>query len=107
MVAMAGKAELEIEGLFSESYQGDSVLPDLFAGFGVQTEFLSGGIRLKRTERRIREFNFDFRENPDLVQTMVVLCGLLEIPFQFSGVGRRNHHIIFSPNHHHRGLHVL
>ena len=85
MVAMAGKAELEIEGLFAESYQGDAVLPDLFTGFGVETEFLSRGIRLKRTERTIREFNFDFRENPDLVQTMVVLCGLLGIPFQFSG----------------------
>ena len=85
MVAMAEKAGLEIDGLFAESHQGDSVLPELFAGFGVQTEFIPGGIRLKRTERTIREFSFDFRENPDLVQTMVVLCGLLDIPFQFSG----------------------
>ena len=85
MVAMAEKAGLEIDGLFTESYQGDSVLPELFAGFGVQTEFIPGGIKLKRKERTIREFSFDFRENPDLVQTMVVLCGLLDIPFQFSG----------------------
>lgn len=85
MAAMAEKVELEIEGLFTESYQGDSVLPNLFAGFGVQTKDIPGGIRLERTDRRIQEFSFDFRENPDLVQTMVVLCGLLDIPFQFSG----------------------
>jgi 3-phosphoshikimate 1-carboxyvinyltransferase len=29
--------------------------------------------------------NYDFRESPDLVQTMAVLCGLLDVPFQFSG----------------------
>lgn len=85
MAAISERVELEIEGLFTESYQGDSVLPDLFADFGVLTEYFPGGIRLKRTERTIREFNFDFRENPDLAQTMVVLCGLLDIPFQFSG----------------------
>jgi len=85
MAAISERAELEIEGLFTESYQGDSVLPDLFAGFGVHTEFFPGGIRLKRTERTIREISFDFHDNPDLVQTLVVLCGLLDIPFQFSG----------------------
>lgn len=85
MAALSEKVELEIEGLFKESYQGDSILPELFAGFGVLTEYYPGGIRLKRTERTIRELNFDFRENPDLAQTMVVLCGLLDIPFQFSG----------------------
>ena len=85
MAAFAERVELEIEGLFAESYQGDAILPELFAGFGVQTEYFPGGIRLKRTERTIRELSFDFRENPDLVQTMVVLCGLLDIPFQFSG----------------------
>lgn len=85
MAAMAERVELEVEGLFTGSYQGDSVLPDLFDGFGVQTKDIQGGIRLERTDRRIHEFSYDFRENPDLVQTMVVLCGMLDIPFQFSG----------------------
>jgi 3-phosphoshikimate 1-carboxyvinyltransferase len=85
MAAMAERVELEIEGLFAESFQGDAVLPELFLGFGVETETIAGGIRLKKAERTIRELSFDFRENPDLVQTMVVLCGLLDIPFQFSG----------------------
>jgi 3-phosphoshikimate 1-carboxyvinyltransferase len=84
MAAFAERVELEIEGLFAESYQGDAVLPELFVGFGVQTEYIPEGIRLNKTERTIHELNYDFRENPDLVQTMVVLCGLLDIPFHFS-----------------------
>jgi 3-phosphoshikimate 1-carboxyvinyltransferase len=85
MAALAERVELEIVGLFAESYQGDAVLPELFLGLGVETEYIPGGIRLKKAERTIRELSFDFRENPDLVQTLVVLCGLLDIPFQFSG----------------------
>jgi 3-phosphoshikimate 1-carboxyvinyltransferase len=85
MASFAERVELTIEGLFTESYQGDSVLPELFAGLGVQTEYVLGGIRLKRTERTIRELSFDFLESPDLVQTMAVLCGLQDIPFRFSG----------------------
>jgi 3-phosphoshikimate 1-carboxyvinyltransferase len=85
MAALAIRAELEIEGLFTESYQGDAILPELFLSFGVQTEYIPGGIRLIKAERSIQDFRFDFQENPDLVQTMVVLCGLLDIPFRFSG----------------------
>ena len=85
MAALSERVDLEIEGLFAGSYQGDAILPELFTSFGVQTEYFSGGIRLKRTGGPVQEFNHDFRENPDLVQTMVVLCGLMEIPFRFSG----------------------
>ena len=83
--ALSGRVELEIEGLFQKSYQGDAVLPELFTGFGVQTAYIQGGIRLTKRERSIQEFQHDFRENPDLVQTFAVLCGLLDIPFHFSG----------------------
>jgi 3-phosphoshikimate 1-carboxyvinyltransferase len=85
MAAFAQRVELEIEGLFTESYQGDALLPELFAGLGVQTEYFPGGIRLKKSERTIRELSFNFLESPDLVQTMAVLCGMLDIPFRFSG----------------------
>ena len=85
MAALSEQVDFVIEGLFTDSYQGDSILPELFEGFGVHTEYFSGGIRLKRSGRTVQECNLDFRENPDLVQTMVVLCGLLEMPFQFSG----------------------
>jgi 3-phosphoshikimate 1-carboxyvinyltransferase len=85
MSALSGRVELEIEGLFEESHQGDALLPELFAGLGVQTACIQGGIRLTRTQRSLQEFRYDFRDNPDLVQTFVVLCGLLDIPFRFSG----------------------
>ncbi len=43
MAALAERVELEIEGLFAESYQGDAVLPELFLGFGVETEYIPEG----------------------------------------------------------------
>lgn len=86
MAALADRVDLEIKGLIKHSFQGDAILPDLFNSIGVATEYIPGGIRLKKTERTVRKLNYDFRENPDLVQTMVVLCGLLDIPFQFSGI---------------------
>jgi 3-phosphoshikimate 1-carboxyvinyltransferase len=85
MAALSDKVDLEMSGLFPESYQGDAVLPDIFRGFGVRTRHVPGGIRLAKTKRRLHEFTYDFRENPDLVQTLVVLCGMLDIPFHFTG----------------------
>jgi 3-phosphoshikimate 1-carboxyvinyltransferase len=85
MAALADKAELEVEGLSRESYQGDAVLPEIFNGFGVETAYVPGGIRLTKNKGSMQEFHYDFRENPDLVQTLVVLCGVLSIPFRFTG----------------------
>jgi 3-phosphoshikimate 1-carboxyvinyltransferase len=85
MAAMADRVELEINGLTKQSCQGDAILPNLFAGLGVTTEYIPHGIMLKRAKRKIHELRYDFRNNPDLVQTMVVVCGMLDLPFQFSG----------------------
>ena len=84
-VALADRAELVVEGLSRESYQGDAVLPEIFSGFGVETAYIPGGIRLTKNRGNMREFQYDFRENPDLVQTLVVLCGVLDIAFRFTG----------------------
>jgi len=85
MAVLAERAEIEILGLRKKSYQGDSVLPQIFRPFGVETIFKNDGIILKRIPRSIKRFEFDFSDNPDLVQTMVVLCGLLNLPFYMSG----------------------
>ena len=85
MTALTDRGELEVKGLQHKSYQGDSILPELFHNLGVKTSFLADGIRLIRIPRTSRKFEFDFTDNPDLVQTMVVLCGLIDIPFIMRG----------------------
>jgi 3-phosphoshikimate 1-carboxyvinyltransferase len=85
MVAMSESADLKLSGLKQGSYQGDAVLPGLFRHFGVETSFEAGGIILKRTTSPSTAFDFDFRDNPDLVQTMAVLCAMCDRPFHFTG----------------------
>ena len=85
LAVFAGRTELEIGGLQRESYQGDSVLPELFRPLGVETVFRKDRIVLRNIPRTIERFEFDFSNNPDLVQTMVVVCSLVDLPFHMSG----------------------
>ena len=85
MASLSGNVNLHLTGLKQGSYQGDSVLPELFTSFGIGTRFREDGILLHKIDQRGHELDFDFRDNPDLVQTMAVLCGLMEKPFYFRG----------------------
>ncbi len=85
LAVLTGRTELEVGGLQRGSYQGDSVLPELFHPLGVETLFRKDGIVLRNIPRTIERFEFDFSNNPDLVQTMVVLCSLVDLPFYMSG----------------------
>jgi 3-phosphoshikimate 1-carboxyvinyltransferase len=86
MAALAGgSTELEIMGIRKDSTQGDSVLPEMFGRLGVRTTFTGEGILLTSIPVSLKKFEYDFSDNPDLAQTMVVLCGLLNIPFRMTG----------------------
>ena len=85
VAALTQCAELEVQGLRKNSYQGDSVLPELFLPLGVETIYRNGGILLRKTQGSTGRFEFDFIDNPDLVQTLVVVCALRGIPFYFTG----------------------
>jgi 3-phosphoshikimate 1-carboxyvinyltransferase len=86
LVALHPQAEIELKGLFRESYQGDSRGAKLFARLGVSTEFTPSGIRLKRQGDLPPQLEENLIDIPDLAQTFVVTCALLNIPFRFSGL---------------------
>ncbi len=85
MAAMAEKADLMIRGLSQSGLQGDSVLTALFEKFGVKTEFTEGAVRLTSKPKVLSRFDYDFINQPDLVQTFAVLCALRGIPFRLEG----------------------
>jgi 3-phosphoshikimate 1-carboxyvinyltransferase len=87
IAALADHAEFEIKGLQKESLQGDSVLPVLFRQFGVDTTFTEDGIQLKTIQSSKEKFEYNFGDSPDLAQTVALVCGLLNIPFRFTGTG--------------------
>ncbi len=85
MVSFSEEADLFIGGLRRNSIQADSVLAELFDGLGVKTIYLPDGLRLVKETRTPKRIEFDFNDNPDLVQTLAVSCGMLGIPYYFTG----------------------
>jgi 3-phosphoshikimate 1-carboxyvinyltransferase len=85
IAALSESVELELGGLSPGSFQGDAVIPELFRPLGVSTTERGSGVLLQRIRRSAERFDFDFVDCPDQVQTMVVACALLDLPFRMTG----------------------
>jgi 3-phosphoshikimate 1-carboxyvinyltransferase len=80
-------SSITLEGLYPGSIQGDSAIIRLFEKLGVKTTFSSGGVSLSKTDFTIKEPMIqDFVSIPDMAQTFVVTCAMLNIPFTFTGL---------------------
>ncbi|WP_455614705.1 3-phosphoshikimate 1-carboxyvinyltransferase [Bacteroides congonensis] len=86
IVALSPQAEVELLGLFHNSYQGDSRGAEVFSRLGITTEFTPKGVKLKKTGKAPERLEEDFVDIPDLAQTFVVTCVLMNIPFRFTGL---------------------
>ena len=86
IVALSKDAEVELLGLFPNSYQGDCKVADLFARLGIKTKFTAWGVMLKKNGKLPQRLDYDFINEPDLAQTFVVTCAALGIPFRFTGL---------------------
>ena len=85
MAAFTPEVDLIIEGLYPNSLQGDARVAELFSHLGVKTEFITNGIHLTKEGSLPNRFDFNFIENPDLVQTFAVTLVMMGIPFRFEG----------------------
>jgi 3-phosphoshikimate 1-carboxyvinyltransferase len=74
-----------LKGLRCGSLQGDARLVDIFDGFGVKSEFTEDGLKIQNDGSGKDEFIYDFRDNPDLVQTMIPYCVAKKTAFRFTG----------------------
>ena len=85
-------AEVRLTGLTDGSRQGDSIVRYLFSLLGVKTEFVSREqgvpttVILHKSGHCVPRLEFDFVNCPDLAQTFVVTCAMLNVPFRFSGL---------------------
>lgn len=87
MAAFAEKVDLQLNGLFENSVQGDSVLAKMMTHFGVVTTFNEQGIHLSKGQVEAdKEFQWDFLRCPDLAQSVAVVCAGLGKSGQFDGV---------------------
>lgn len=86
MAALADEAQIELKGLFRNSMQGDSKVSELFADLGIQTEYTDESVVLKKTNKVTKKMFHNFVNEPDLAQTFVVTCCLMNVPFMFTGL---------------------
>ena len=86
MAALSRDAEITLPGLFRHSYQGDSKAAGLFSTLGIETIYGDKTITLRKSGKAVGQMAYDFSNQPDLAQTFVVTCALLNITFRFSGL---------------------
>jgi len=86
IAALSDEAELFLPGLTSYSLQGDSVITELMANFGITSVFKDGGVYLTNEPKPIFRKIFDLKECPDLAQTIIVVCAALGHDASFTGL---------------------
>lgn len=86
IMALSKGSEIELIGLNKDSLQGDAAGAKLFTQLGVGSVYTKQGVTLKYNGNSCKKLIYDFVNEPDLAQTFVVLCVLLNIPFRFTGL---------------------
>jgi len=86
IAALSDEAELFLPGLTAYSKQGDSVITEIMANFGITSQFKDGGVYLKKEVKPISKKLFDLKSCPDLAQTVVVVCAALGHEAAFTGL---------------------
>ena len=87
--------ELLLEGLTSDSLQGDRVVADIYAEyFGVETEFTGNGAIITNRQSIVnrkssnRQLSIDFVNIPDLYPAIALTCERLGITLYATGTER-------------------
>ena len=87
LAAFADRLDLQLNGLFEDSVQGDAVLAEMMEHFGIQTTYNETGVHLTKSGSiKEKPFKWDFIRCPDLAQTLAVVCAGLGVPGQFQGL---------------------
>lgn len=86
MVALADQANLFLPNLKSSSLQGDRAIVEIMSHFGVASSFEDGGLRIQKTTGYSDKKLFDFKECPDLAQTVIVCAAALRRNLSFTGL---------------------
>lgn len=86
-IAAFSFGDIKLDGLMKKSLQGDSRVAEYFKSFGIESEWdQEDGLELSPSPDITPRFIADLSEQPDLAQTLVVTCCVLNIPFRISGL---------------------
>ena len=86
-------SKVVLPGMMDGSRQGDSAVRYIFSLLGIKTAFADReadrltDATLTRHSCMLNRMDYDFTNQPDLVQTLIATCPVLGIPFHFTGLG--------------------
>ena len=83
--ALAKQANIQLRGLFENSVQGDSAMTLIGEQLGIRSQFDNGLLNLSRNED-FESFSYDFINQPDLAQTVAVICAASKVSGQMTGL---------------------
>ena len=86
IAALSESAEIFLPGLSKYSLQGDSCITEIMANFGITSQFKDGGVLLTKEPKKLERKFFDFKDCPDLAQTVIVCCAALGHDATFTGL---------------------
>jgi len=88
IAALSREADLFLPNLKSHSLQGDAAIADIMKQFGVSSSFADGGVRIRKVaDNAAADVGLlDFRECPDLAQTVIVCAAALRRDLSFTGL---------------------
>ena len=86
IAALSEDAQLFLPGLNGYSLQGDSIITEIMANFGISSQFKDGCVYIFKEAKKIERKIFDFKECPDLAQTVIVCCAALGHEATFTGL---------------------
>lgn len=86
MVSFNKDAKVLLQNAQKVSYQGDADVQFIFEKLGIKTTFTDEGALLTNTGECVDFLEYDLLSQPDLAQTVVTACAMLNIPFRISGL---------------------
>ena len=85
-MSLAKEATLSLKGLFEDSVQGDAAMIGIGRMLGINSDWVGGKLNLHKGEHRAISFNYDFINQPDLAQTIAVMCAAKGVQASLSGL---------------------
>lgn len=79
-------AKISLPDLSRHSLQGDARVAQLFKPLGVDTCYTDTGITLTKCTSTSKPLNVDLTGQPDLAQTLIATCAMLNKPFRLTGL---------------------
>jgi len=83
--ALAEEAKIILPNVSEKSLQGDRVIADIMEWLGVQSTFVNNSLVLAK-KNHFEKITWDFKDCPDLAQTVLPVCAAKGISGEFTGL---------------------